>query len=241
MVGQPVPADDEHAQAVAQERAALVLDEVPELTIDLVGRAVEVRELEVQDEQRDRDREDAVAERDDAGRRRAWTARTASCVRPPIRRDYAGMSPRPRTSSRSATSSSVVIRMRSLAKSSCSMPSTTFQLVPSLAHREAELQTLGRAVLAAARDRERVPVAGRRRLPDAVDRVDRRVRGATPPDDAPRASMTAAPRFWTVSMNWPAQPVGVADDVGRGLAADLARARSRGTGWRSGCPRSRRW
>src|SRR4051794_16144615 len=45
------------------------------------------------------------------------------------------------------------------------------------AHGEAELQPSRHAVLTAAHDCERVPVAGGGRLPDAVHRVDRRVRG----------------------------------------------------------------
>src|SRR5262249_58168630 len=77
--------------------------------------------------------------------------------------------------------------------------------VPSVAgapHREPELEPFGCAVLTTTGDRERVPVVafGRRHtlLTASIAAL-----AADAADDAPRASMTAAPRFCTVSTNLP--------------------------------------
>ena len=250
MVGQPVSADHEHAQAIAQERAALVLDEVPELTIDLVGRAVEVRELEVQDKEREHDREDAVTERVvpiDPSRpepielglpRRAVASCFGDRLAHPVRLR--------RDESESADLVALVDELvgreprSSPARSRrARCPRRPSSVVAVAAHREAELQTLGRAVLAAAHDGERVPVAARESGCQTLFTESIAACAADAADDEPRASMTAAPRFWTVSMNSACEPVLVGDHVGHRLAADLARARSRGTGSPSGCPRSR--
>ena len=70
-------------------------------------------------------------------------------------------------------------------------------------------------------DRERVPVAvGRRAARRCSPSRSRRAR-PTPPTTHPRFSMTAAPRFCTVSMNGALQPRVVADHLGRRLAVDL--------------------
>ena len=120
MVAHPVGADDDEAQRVGEQLGQQVPSASPRSFSATFG------DVEAQDEQRDRDREDAVAERDEPV---DVTPDDGGVVR---HFGHVGMSPSERTSSRSATSSSVVILMRSLAKSSCSMPSTTLQLVPSL-------------------------------------------------------------------------------------------------------------
>ena len=139
---------------------------------------------------------------------------------------HAGMSPSARTSSRSATSSSVVILMRALAKSSCSMPSTTLHARAVAAHRVAELQALGRAVLAGAgRPRgsasRRLAVFCQTLLTDSIAAC-----AALAAELEPRASMTAAPRFWTVSMNSCSSQSGSPITSGAGLPPILACAKS---------------
>ena len=56
-------------------------------------------------------------------------------------------------------------------------------------------------------------------------------------DEAPRALMTAAPRFATVRDEGVLEPGLVGDELVRGFAADLAVRRGRGTGCCCGCPR----
>src|SRR5581483_2289158 len=107
---------------------------------------------------------------------------------------------RSRTSSRSATSSFVVTSSFSRANSSCSRPSTICQPVPSLRTGNPNWRPSGTPYsprLHTASDAQSPSAVGvRMLLTESITAF-----AADAADDAPRASMMAAPRLCTVSMN----------------------------------------
>ena len=159
----------------------------PELVAELgsVSRAGAGR-LDAEDEQRDRDREDAVAERARPGRRRAGPARASSAMRVRrSRRDEAEAADLVALGDELLGRDPDASPARSR-RARC--PRRPSSVVAVAAHREAELQALGRAVLAAARDRERVPVA-------AAGRSARRCSPSRSPRARPtRPTTSPAPR-----------------------------------------------
>src|SRR6202158_360917 len=106
------------------------------------------------------------------------------------------------TSSRSCTSSSVVFLMRSLASLSCSRPVTTSQLLPSDLTGNPNCSPSGIPYspwLTTASECQSPQLVGFQMLLTESSTA----LAAEAAEDDPRASMTAAPRFCTVSMNFP--------------------------------------
>ena len=142
------------------------------------------------------------------------------------------------TASRSSASSATEASIRPREKSSMSRPCTICVPAVRARDREGGDQALGHAV------------ASRRRAPPSTPSRRRRCRAtqsrtwsmaalaADAADEAPRASMIAAPRFCTVGMKSFSSQSWSSDDLGGVLARRPRRGRGRGTGWPSGCPRS---
>ena len=130
------------------------------------------------------------------------------------------MRPSERTSSRSSTSSSVVIVDLALGEVVVLDALDDRPRRAVAAHRVAELQALGHAVLAVA---ARPRASGSRRPASAKCTLFTEsiaAFAADAADDAPRFSITAAPRFCTVSMNSPCSHAVSVMTSGAGLAAD---------------------
>ncbi len=125
--------------------------------------------VDAQDEQGDRDGEDAVAERDDP-------VDVAPGGRPLLRHELPG--DESQALHLVALSDELVGRdLDALLGEVVVLDAAHhFPLRAVAADRKAELQTLGRAVLTGAADRERVPVAVPGRVHDALHRLDRGVR-----------------------------------------------------------------